>query len=167
MYNENGVRKILKYGELSERDKKKRYKALFALPSITVLFLLFSENFNYIFISFVVVAFILIELIIFGLMDTKYHYAVSDFLKDSVYLIIASLVITYFVAPFILGLFTSQMNLSEQVLNGLKFFIAMLLLYGTWFGIVLIQSKVRKRSERWKWKVTGLFSSEKTKFEEI
>ncbi|OJF93267.1 hypothetical protein [Alkalibacterium sp. 20] len=163
MYNENEVRDILKFDELTERDKKKRYKALFVLPSIAILFLLFSENFNYIFMSFVVVAFMLIELIIFGLMDTKYHYALSDFLKDGLYLILSSFIITYAAAPIVLKLFTRQMNLSDFALNGLKFFVAMLLLYGTWFSIVLIQSKIRKRSERWKWDVTGFVSGDKKK----
>lgn len=167
MYNENEVRIILKYSEQNEQNKKKRYKALFALPSFIVLLLLLSENFNYIFISFVVTAFILIELIIFGLMDSKYHYSLSDFLKDSAYLSVSIFVITYLVTPVLLSLFTRNMNLSQTLLNGLNVFISMLLLYGSWFSIILAQSRVKKRSERWKWDVTGLFNNEKEKIDEI
>ena len=158
MYNENEVRKILKFNELTENEKKKRYKALFSLPSLAVLFLLLLQNFNYIFISFVVVALILIELIIFGLMDTKYDYTLSAFLKDSLYLIGSSFIVTYSVGPMVLSTITDQMNLSDPVMNALQFFVAMLLLYGTWFSIVRFQSKLNKRSEEWKWKMTGLFS---------
>ena len=158
VYNENEVRKILKFNELTENEKKKRYKALFSLPSLAVLFLLLLQNFNYIFISFVVVALILIELIIFGLMDTKYDYTLSAFLKDSLYLIGSSFIVTYSVGPMVLSTITDQMNLSDPVMNALQFFVAMLLLYGTWFSIVRFQSKLNKRSEEWKWKMTGLFS---------
>lgn len=158
VYNENEVRKILKFNELTENEKKKRYKALFSLPSLAVLFLLLLQNFNYIFISFVVVALILIELIIFGLMDTKYDYTLSAFLKDSLYLIGSSFIVTYSVGPMVLSTITDQMNLSDPVMNALQFFVAMLLLYGIWFSIVRFQSKLNKRSEEWKWKMTGLFS---------
>lgn len=157
------MRIILKYGELTEVGKKNRYKALFVLPSFAVLILLLSKNFSYIFISLVVVAFILIELIIFGLMDTKYHYTLGDFMKDTVFLIISIVIITYFVGPRLLLLLTGRMNLSEAVLNGLQFFVSMLLLYGAWFSIILTQSRIRKRSEEWKWQVTGLFSNEKSR----
>jgi len=166
VYNEKEVRKILKYSESTEQNKKKRYKALFALPSFIVLLLLLSENFNYIFISFVVTAFILIELIIFGLMDTKYYYSISDFMKDGFYLIVSSAVITYYAAPALVYLFTLNMNLTQTLLNGLNFFVSMLLLYGVWFVIILTQSRMKKRSERWKWYVTGLFSNEKKKWDE-
>lgn len=158
MYNENEVRKILKFNELTEDRKKTLYKALFLLPSLAVLFLLLVQNFNYIFISFVVVAFILIELIIFGLMDTKYDYSLSAFLKDSLYLIASSFTVTYSVGPMVLSTITDQMNLSDPVMNALQFLVAMLLLYGIWFSIVRFQSKLNKRSEEWKWKMTGLFS---------
>ncbi|SFC36012.1 hypothetical protein SAMN04488102_105127 [Alkalibacterium subtropicum] len=167
MYNENGVRIILKYSESNEQDKNKRYKALFALPSFIVLLLLLSEDFNYIFMSFVVVAFILIELIIFGIMDTIYHYSLSDFLKDGFYLIVSSIIITYLAAPIIMSLITRYMTLSHTILNGLKFFLSLLLLYGTWFSIVTMQSKLRRKSEMWKWEVIGFFNSGKEKNEEI
>ena len=167
VYNESEVRKILKYSELAERDKKKRYKALFALPSFAVLLLLLSENFSYIFITFVVVAFILIELIIFGLMDTQYHYTLGDFSKDGACLIVSSAIITYVFSPALLSLFTRYMNLTDTVLNGLSFFLAMLLLYGSWLGIVSLQSRIRKRSEEWKWALTSFFSLDKKKIKEI
>ncbi|MER2063442.1 MAG: hypothetical protein ABS873_02215, partial [Alkalibacterium sp.] len=149
--------------ETNERIKKKRYKALFALPAFTVLMLLLSENFSYIFISFVVLAFILIQLIIFGLMDTKYHYSIGSFLKDSAYLILSSVLITYLLAPWLISLFTSNMNLTDFVLNGLNFFVSMLLLYGAWFSIVSMQSRSGKRLERWKWEVIGLSMRDKKK----
>lgn len=166
VYNEKEVRKILKYNEKSERDKKRRYKALFALPSFIVLILLLSENFNYIFITFVIIAFILIELIIFGLMDTKYHYYLSDFMKDGVYLIVTGFFITYLAVPVLITFLTRDMILSDTMLNGLRFFVSILLLYGAWFSIILVQGSLKKRSERWKWEVTGLYNTQKIDVDE-
>lgn len=155
------MRKILNFSELSEQEKKQRYKVMYTIPSLAILMLLLSADFNYIFMSFIVVAFILIELIIFGLMDSKYDYSLSGFLKDSLYLMLSSFVVTYIAVPLIFSVVTKNMNLSDTILNGLNFSVSMFLLYGSWFTIVALQSKVKKKTERWKWEITRIFYDNK------
>lgn len=84
VYNEKEVRELLKYSELTEEDKRRRYKMLVELPIFLAGLILSTFDFDFRYILTMVTGIMVIELIILGLMDIKFNYSLSEFIVDMI-----------------------------------------------------------------------------------
>lgn len=156
---------MLKYSELTERDKRRRYKLIVELPVFILGFSLSIFEFNYILILTMVTGIMVIDLIIFGLMDIKYNYSLSEFIKDMVYLFSMNFFVTYLATPSFLYMLNQVTTVTYTFTNVIRLTVSFVLLYLAWYTYVIFSIKLKKNPAlKWKWDVTGFIYSEKKRF---
>lgn len=162
MYNENEVREMLKYDELAERIKRRRYKWIMEMPAFIIGFSLSLIDFNYVLIMTMFTGIVVIELIIFGLMDVKYNYALGEFAKDMTYLFSMNFLITLMVTPGFLYILNQATAASYTFTNVIKLTVSFTLLYLVWYSYIMMNIRVKKNpSLKWKWDMTGIIAFDK------
>lgn len=159
MYNEKEVREMLKFSELTERERCRRYKMVMELPTFIIGFSLSLIDFNYILIMTMVTGIVVIELIIFGLMDVKYNYSLGEFAKDMLYLFSMNFFVTMLATPGFLYILNQLTPVLYTFTNVIRLTVSFTLLYLAWYTYVMLMVKMRKKPElKWKWDVTGLMA---------
>lgn len=153
---------MLKNGEFAEAVWLRRYKWIMEIPALIIGFTLSLFEFNYIFIMTLVTGLIVIKLIIFGLMDIQYNYALKEFITDMVYLFSVNFFVTVMATPSFLYTLNSATEATYTFTNVIRLTVSFVLLYLAWYMYIILTVKVKKNLYlRWKWDVTRIIASDK------
>ncbi|MCC5895305.1 MAG: hypothetical protein JJU16_07565 [Alkalibacterium sp.] len=156
---------MLKYNELEERDRRRRFKMIMELPAFIIGFSLSLFEFNYILIMTMVTGILVIELIIFGLMDVKYNYSLSDFVKDMMFLFTLNFLVTLLATPGFLYTLNQATSATYTFTNVIRLTVSFTLLYASWYVYIIMMIRLKKKPDlKWKWDVTGIIASDKKRF---
>jgi hypothetical protein len=165
VYNEKEVRELLKYSELTEKDKRRRYKMLVELPLFLAGIILSAFDFDFRFIMTMVTGIMVIELIIFGLMDIKFNYSLSEFITDMIFLFVMNFFVVLIATPGFLYTLNQATERTYIFTNIIELIVSFTLLHTAWYIYIILSCKVRKNpSLKWKWDVTGAFHSDGSRF---
>lgn len=165
MYNEKGVRELLKYSELNERNKRRRHKRIVLWPASVITMFLMINGVNYGAIMTMYTSLMVIELVIFGLMDIKYNYSLGELFKDSFYLFIMNVAIIYLVTPNFLILLNYLTNAEYTFTNTINLVVSFIYFHLFWYSYIILTIKVKKTPLlKWKWELTGILASDKKRF---
>lgn len=152
---------MLEFNELSEAEKRRRYKMIMELPAFIFGFSLSLVDINYILIMTMFTGIVVIELIIFGLMDVKYNYSLGGFISDMVYLFSMNFFVTVLATPGFLYILNQITEISYTFTNVIRLTVSFVLLYLAWYSYIMITIKMKKNPDlKWKWDVTGIVASD-------
>ncbi|GAB2479365.1 hypothetical protein GCM10008929_01350 [Alkalibacterium psychrotolerans] len=156
---------MLKYSELTEEDKRKRHKMIMHWPAFLItIFLMFSEV-NYAAIMTMYTGLIVIELVIFGLLDIKFNYSLKELLIDTMYLLLMTLTVVYLVTPLFLYLLNDWTATNYIFTNSIRLAVSFIYYHLFWYSYINLSIKIKKNPLlKWKWEVTRLIASDKKRF---
>lgn len=155
---------MLKYSEMNERDKRKRHKMIMHWPALLITaFLLFVEV-NYTAIMTMYMGLMVIELVIFGLMDVKFNYSLGALLIDTIYLFAMNAIVIYLITPFFL-FSLNELTIPNYIFtNAIRLSVSFICFHLIWYAYINLTIKIKKNPLlKWKWEVTGIIASEKKK----
>lgn len=156
---------MLKYSELTESDKRRRHKMIMHWPAFLITLFLMGSEVNYAVIMMMYTGMMVIELVIFGLLDIKYNYSLVELLKDSLYLFVMNLAIAYLVTPNFLFVLNYLTAVEYTFTNTISLAVSFIYFQLFWFAYINLTIKIKKNPLlKWKWEVTGIFSSDKKRF---
>lgn len=165
MYNENEVRGLLKYSELSERDKRRRHQMIMHWPAFLITFFLMFSEVNYAVIMTLYTGMMVIELVIFGLLDIKFNYSLIELLKDALFLFFTNLTVVYLVTPLFLFALNYLTAANYIFTNNIRLAVSFIHFYLFWYAFINLTIKIKKNPLlKWKWEVTGIMASDKKRF---
>ena len=157
---------MLKFQQLNETDKEKRYTRIMNILYFLGV-VLFPSYITFSLFGLVLVFYILMDLFFFGYLNKKEGYHLSSFFTDILSLSLIGLIVTYRLVPSVMTiLFNGQIDVSGSLWTELlKGSLAILLVYLFWNGLIYIEKKLISRCLGWKREATSFFNKKKKKFD--
>jgi len=149
---------MLKFNELSPKEKVSRYRWSIEVPFFLVLFLLTAFEVNILLICIVYVTVKIFALALFGVLNDERTYSINSLMIDSAILYFITILQVLFITTPIkdfLGI-SFENNYSSHVFTVL---LSLLMIEAYWYLVLIIQRFYFKNENKWKVRVSGLFNS--------
>jgi len=152
---------MLKFSELTTKDKKRRYKIIAEYSSLPIVLAFLIIGVNHILFGLLLIFLMSVDLFFYGVLNKKEGYTYKNFFFDAALLVAISLGVSLVISPVIVSgvdsvgaysFFSSEMSIANWI-------VTTLLIYTIWYLIVSVQGKLSDTPAKWKWKATSLFSS--------
>lgn len=157
---------MLKFSELRPVDRIKRYKWTIVYPFSTLFTVLMAFQVSYGWINTLITAFIIGELILFGLKDSRYSYNFNQFFLDSLILILINVLTILSITPYIISVFLSFF-MDSSYLFLISMVVSFVVLEIGWYLYTSIETNLTDKETNWKWEITGPFSKDEIKMNGI
>lgn len=124
---------MVKLKELTNADRQERYRKFIKLPAILILIFVASYMPHILIFNLILVSFIFIDLIFYNFsLDVK-KYNNKKLIFNLVFLILLSLVVSFFVSPFLMSLVENTFEIQKKSLYIVNTLISGITIYGVWF----------------------------------